>query len=161
MATFKTAGPVPVAKRIGRFSHAIRNIVSHARAVEALGMRVRYLNIGDPVAFGYAPPPHLVEATARAMRDGHSGYLPSAGILEARQAAAGDHQARDVPVTPDRVLITSGTGEGIDVALTSLVDEGDEVLVQTPTYPLYPALLATLSARPVYYRTEDCLARVG
>jgi aspartate aminotransferase len=66
-----------------------------------------------------------------------------------------------VPVTPDRVLITSGTGEGIDVALTSLVDEGDEVLVQTPTYPLYPALLATLSARPVYYRTEDCLARVG
>jgi len=95
-------------KRVGQFSYAIRHIVSHARAVEARGVRVRYLNIGDPVAFGYAPPPPMVEAATRAMRDGHNGYLPSAGILEARQAVAGDSQARGVPVTPDRVLITTG-----------------------------------------------------
>jgi alanine-synthesizing transaminase len=154
MPTSKLAGPIPVAKRVGRFSYAIRNIVSEARAVEAVGMRVRYLNIGDPVAFGYQPPPHLVEAAARAMRDGHNGYLPSAGILEARQAVADDYVARGVPVTPDRVIITTGTGEGIDLALNSLVDEGDEVLVPTPTYPLYTALLATINAQPVYYRTD-------
>jgi len=154
MPTSKLVGPIPVAKRVGRFSYAIRNIVSEARAVEAVGMRVRYLNIGDPVAFGYQPPAHLVEAAARAMRDGHNGYLPSAGILEARQAVADDYVARGVPVTPDRVIITTGTGEGIDLALNSLVDEGDEVLVPTPTYPLYTALLATINAQPVYYRTD-------
>jgi len=154
MPTSKLAGPIRVAKRVGRFSYAIRNIVSEARAVEAVGMRVRYLNIGDPVAFGYQPPAHLVEAAARAMRDGHNGYLPSAGILEARQAVADDYVARGVPVTPDRVIITTGTGEGIDLALNSLVDEGDEVLVPTPTYPLYTALLATINAQPVYYRTD-------
>ena len=82
------ARPIPVAARVDRFSYAIRNIVAEARAVEARGLRVRYLNIGDPVAFGYQPPPHLIEAAERAMRDGHNGYLPSAGILEARQAVA-------------------------------------------------------------------------
>ena len=147
-------GPIPVAKRVGRFSYAIRNIVSEARAVEALGKRVRYLNIGDPVAFGYQPPPHLIEAAERAMHDGYNGYLPSAGILEARQAVAEEYQGRGVAVSPDRVLITTGTGEGIELAINALVDEGDEVLVPTPTYPLYTAILAKLNARPVYYRTD-------
>lgn len=154
MPTSKVLGPIPVAKRIGRFSYAIRNIVSEARAVEALGTRVRYLNIGDPVAFGYQPPPHLIEATERAMHDGHNGYLPSEGILEAREAVAGDYRAHGVAVSADRVLITTGTGEGIELALNSLVDEGDEVLVPTPTYPLYTAILAKINARPVYYRTD-------
>lgn len=154
MPTSKMAGPIPVAQRVGRFSYAIRNIVSEARAVEALGTRVRYLNIGDPVAFGFQPPVHLIEATERAMRDGHNGYLPSAGILEAREAVADEYEARGVTISPERVIITTGTGEGIDLALNSLVDEGDEVLVPTPTYPLYTALLATINARPVYYRTD-------
>jgi alanine-synthesizing transaminase len=154
MPISKMLGPIPVARRVGRFSYAIRNIVSEARAVEALGRRVRYLNIGDPVAFGYQPPPHLVEAAERAMRDGHNGYLPSAGIPEARQAVAAEYDSRGVTISPDRVLITTGTGEGIELAINALVDEGDEVLVPTPTYPLYTAILAKLNARPVYYRTD-------
>jgi alanine-synthesizing transaminase len=154
MPISKMLGPIPVAKRVGRFSYAIRNIVSEARAVEALGTPVRYLNIGDPVAFGYQPPPHLIDASERAMRDGHNGYLPSAGILEARQAVAAEYEARGVATSPDRVLITTGTGEGIELALNALVDEGDEVLVPTPTYPLYTAILAKLNARPAYYRTD-------
>ena len=154
MPISKMLGPIPVARRVGRFSYAIRNIVSEARAVEALGRRVRYLNIGDPVAFGYQPPPHLLEAAERAMRDGHNGYLPSAGIPEARQAVAADYESRGVTISPDRVLITTGTGEGIELAINALVDEGDEVLVPTPTYPLYTAILAKLNARPVYYRTD-------
>ena len=71
---------VPVAGRVNRFSYAIRNIVAEAKAVEAQGRRVRYLNIGDPVAFGFRTPPHLIEAATRAMRDGQNGYVPSAGI---------------------------------------------------------------------------------
>ena len=154
MPCSKMARPIPVAARVDRFSYAIRNIVSEARAVEARGLRVRYLNIGDPVAFGFQTPPHMVEAAQRAMRDGHNGYLPSSGISEACEAVAADYTTRGTSVSADRVLITTGTSEAIDIALNALVDEGDDVLVPTPTYPLYTAVLATINARPRYYRTD-------
>ena len=54
------------------------------------------------------------------MRDGHNGYLPSPGIPEARQAVADDYSARGIPISPDRVLITTGTSEAIDLALSAL-----------------------------------------
>jgi aspartate/methionine/tyrosine aminotransferase len=145
---------VPVAARVNRFSYAIRNIVAEAKVVEARGLAVRYLNIGDPVAFGFSTPAHLVEVVARAMRDGHNGYLPSAGIPDAREAVADEYVARGYDVSPDRVVITAGTSEGIELALSALVNEGDEVLVPSPTYPLYTAVLTKIGAVPRYYRTD-------
>jgi len=150
----KSSRSVPVASRVNRFSYAIRNIVAEAKAVEARGKAVRYLNIGDPVAAGFSTPAHLVEAASRAMREGHNGYLASAGILEAREAVAADYTAHGVPTSPDRVLITAGTSEGIELTLSALVDPGDEVLVPSPTYPLYTAVLAKIGATPRYYRTD-------
>jgi alanine-synthesizing transaminase len=150
----KSSRPVPVASRVNRFSYAIRNIVAEAKAVEASGKHVRYLNIGDPVAFGFQTPPHVIEAATRAMRDGQNGYLPSVGIPEARTAVADDYSSRGVDMSPDRVLITTGTSEGIDLALNALVDEGDDVLVPSPTYPLYTAILAKIGATPRFYRTD-------
>ena len=146
--------PIPVASRVNRFSYAIRNIVAEARAVEARGMRIRYMNIGDPVAAGFKTPPHLIETVTRAMRDGHNGYLASAGIPEAREAVAADYQNRGVHVSADRVLITTGSSEGIDIAINALVNEGDEVLVPLPTYPLYTAALAKIAGEARYYRTD-------
>lgn len=146
--------PIRTAKRVDRFTYAIRNIVAEAKKVEATGKRVRYLNIGDPNQFGFVTPPHLIAAVEKAMRDGCNGYTPSPGILEAREAAAADFAARGVAVSPDRVLLTSGTSEGIELALTALVDEGEEVLVPSPTYPLYTAVLAKIGALPTYYRTD-------
>src|SRR5688572_32132881 len=99
-----TASPIRTAKRVDRFTYAIRNIVAEAKKVEATGRRVRYLNIGDPNQFGFLTPPHLIEAVARAMREGHNGYTASPGILAAREAVAADFAARDVPTSPDRVL---------------------------------------------------------
>ncbi len=142
------------AQRVSRFSYAIRQVVVEAKKVEATGRSVRYLNIGDPNAFGFLTPPHLIEATAKAMRDGHNGYTASVGIVSAREAAAADFARRGVAVSPERVLITSGTSEGIDLALTAIVDEGEDVLVPSPTYPLYTAVLAKIGANPVYYRTD-------
>jgi aspartate/methionine/tyrosine aminotransferase len=146
--------PIPIAARVDRFSYAIRNIVTEAKAVEARGITVRYLNIGDPVAFGFKTPAHLVAAVQKAVADGYNGYLPSAGIPEAREAVAADYTRRGMPASADRVLLTTGSSEAIDLALNALVDEGDEVLVPMPTYPLYSAVLATINARPRYYRTD-------
>jgi alanine-synthesizing transaminase len=149
--TRASSTPVPVAGRIHRFSYAIRNIVAEARRVEAQGTRVRYLNIGDPVAFGFHTPPHLVAAVERAMRDGHNGYGPSAGIAPAREAVAEEFTSRGFPVAADRVFITAGTSEAIDIVLAAIVDDSGDVLVPMPTYPLYTAVLAKLGARARFY----------
>jgi alanine-synthesizing transaminase len=153
MAARTTPG-IPVAGRIAGFVYAIRNIVTEARKVEAAGRTVRYLNIGDPITFGFRTPPHLIQAVERAMREGHNGYAPSVGILPARESVAAECLRRGMPVSPDRVVITSGTSEGIELTLTALAQAGDEVLVPVPTYPLYTAVLAKIAARAVFYRTD-------
>ena len=150
----RSTAPIPVAHRVHGFTYAIRNIVAEAKKVEAAGRKVRYLNIGDPVPFGFHTPAHLVEAVEKAMRDGQNGYGPSAGIVSAREAVADDFTARGVPMDIDRVVLTSGTSEGIEIALNALVDPGDEVLVPMPTYPLYTAVTAKIAAKTVYYRTD-------
>jgi alanine-synthesizing transaminase len=146
--------PIPVAQRVDRFTYAIRNIVAEAQRVEATGKRVRYLNIGDPVAFGFHTPVHLVETVERAMRDGHNGYGPSAGLAPAREAVASEYTTRGFPVSADRVFLTAGTSEGIELALTAMVDADGDVLVPMPTYPLYTAVLAKIGARARFYRTD-------
>ena len=108
MSSSKLATAIPVARRVNAFSYAIRNIVAEAQRVEAGGMRVRYLNVGDPNAFGFKTPPHLVAAVERAMRDGHNGYGPSAGIPAAREAVAAELTARGFPIPADRTLIQPG-----------------------------------------------------
>ena len=149
---------IRVSARVSGFSYAIRNIVAEARKVEAAGRRVRYLNIGDPIPFGFRTPAHMIDAVERALRDGRNGYVPSVGIEPARRAIADEYTARGVATSPDRVVVTSGTSEGIELALSAMVDAGDEVLVPTPTYPLYTAVLAKLGARPTYYRTDPAHA---
>src|SRR5215467_9153146 len=133
MTIARSVAPIPVASRISRFSYAIRNIVAEAQRVEAAGKQVRYLNIGDPVAFGFKTPAHLIEAVARALRDGHNGYGPSAGILEAREAVADENTAKGWPIQADRVFITAGTSEAIELTLTALLERDGEVLVPMPT----------------------------
>jgi len=150
----RTASAIPVAARVGGFVYAIRNIVAEARKVEASGRRVRYLNIGDPITFGFKTPPHMIEAVERAMRAGENGYAPSVGIAAAREAVAAESAGRGMPVSPDRVVITSGTSEGIELALTAVAGPGDDVLIPVPTYPLYTAVLAKIGARAVFYRTD-------
>jgi alanine-synthesizing transaminase len=149
-----THASIPASPWIKRFSYAIRNIVVEAERVEAAGTKVRYLNIGDPVAFGFKTPAHLVEAVVRALRDGHNGYGPSAGIREAREAVAAENTAKGWPIQSDRVFITAGTSEAIDLTLTALLDRDGEVLVPMPTYPMYTAVIARIGARAMYYRTD-------
>src|SRR5262249_27782020 len=112
------------------------------------------LNIGDPVQFGFQPPAHLVDAVARAMRDGHNGYVPSAGIEPARAAVAAEYTPPGVPGGADPVGLPSGPAGGYELVLSAIADAGEEVLVPTPTYPLYTAVLSKIGARAVYYPTD-------
>jgi alanine-synthesizing transaminase len=150
----KAHAAIPTAARVHRFTYAIRNIVAEAQKVEAAGTRVRYLNIGDPIAFGFKTPMHLIDAVDRAMRDGHNNYGPSPGIAPAREAVAAEYTRNGFPISPDRVFITAGTSEGIELTLGAVIETGGEVLVPMPTYPLYTAVLAKLDAHAKYYRLD-------
>src|SRR6266545_8224715 len=94
--------------RTANFHYAIRNLVSAAEAQERAGRSVVYLNIGDPQAYGFRPPAHIVEAVARALRDNFTGYAPSAGLQDARCAVAQYATALGSPTGPEQVLMSSG-----------------------------------------------------
>jgi alanine-synthesizing transaminase len=139
------------ATRTQNYKYAIRNIVIEAKKIEAEGKKVTYLNIGDPSLYGFQPPPELVEANIKAMRDGYSGYSPSAGITAAREAIARDAQTRGVQTSPDDVLFTYGASEAADLVFTALLEPGDEALVPAPGYPLYTAIATKIGAVEVKY----------
>jgi aspartate/methionine/tyrosine aminotransferase len=142
------------ASRTANFHYAIRNIVSAAEARERAGRSVIYLNIGDPQAYGFRPPAHVVETVARALRDSFTGYAHSAGLPEARAAVAAYATALGAPTTPGDVLMTAGASEAADLIFTAMLEEGDEVLLPAPGYPLYPAILNKLGGVARYYRLD-------
>jgi alanine-synthesizing transaminase len=137
--------------RTANFHYAIRTLVSAAEAQERAGRSIIYLNIGDPQAYGFRPPAHIVEAVARALKDSFTGYANSAGLRAARNAVAAYATSLGTPTTPEQVLMTSGASEAADLVLTALVNDGDEVLLPAPGYPIYPAILNKLGAIARYY----------
>lgn len=143
-------------RRIANVKYAIRNIAAEATRLEAQGKRVLYCNVGDPLKFDFATPPHLVEVVIKALRDGQNGYAPSAGLKAAREAVASDANRRGLSrIRPEDVFITSGVSEAIDLALTALLEPGDEVLLPSPGYPLYNAIAARLDAKAVPYQLDE------
>ena len=156
-----TASAIRTAQRVDRFTYAIRNIVAEAKKVEAAGKKVRYLNIGDPNQFGFLTPPHLIEAVDQGDARRPQRLRRRRRALPRRAKPPPRISSRAASTSSaDRVLITSGTSEGIELALTGIVDEGEEVLVPSPTYPLYTAVLAKIGAQPAYlsHRSHQQLA---
>jgi alanine-synthesizing transaminase len=141
--------------RTENFTYAIRNIVQAAEARERSGRKVTYLNIGDPQAFGFRPPAHVIKAVERALTDSFTGYSHSAGLLEAREAIANYASALGAPTTSQDVIITSGASEAADLVLSALVNPGDEVLLPAPGYPIYEAILNKLGWNARYYRLSE------
>lgn len=142
-------------KRTADFRYAIRNVARAAVELERAGREVVYLNIGDPQAFGFRPPESVVEPVRQMLGGGFTGYASSAGLLEAREAVAAYASALGAPTEAQDVLMTAGASEAADLALTALVDEGDEVLLPAPGYPIYEAILNKLGAVPKFYKLDE------
>src|SRR3954467_1879606 len=109
---------IGASRRTANFTYAIRQIVRAAEERERRGKPVVYLNIGDPQAFGFLPPNHIVEAVESEMRDGFTGYAPSEGLREARESVAGYATKLGAPTAPSDVIITAGASEGADLIFT-------------------------------------------
>jgi alanine-synthesizing transaminase len=143
------------AKRTKNITYAVRDIVVLANEVAKSGKEMLYLNIGDPNIYDFEPPKHLVDATYKAMLENKNGYAPSSGIKEAVDAIEGEAARKGITNIHD-IFVTTGASEAIDICLTALVNEGENVLTPTPGYPLYTAIESKLEmiTNP-YYLNED------
>jgi len=137
------------AKRTENITYAVRDIVVLANEVAKTGKEMLYLNIGDPNLFDFEPPKHLVEATYQAMLKNKNGYSPSSGIKEAVEAIRKEGSRKGIENILD-IFVTTGASEAIDICLTALVNEGENVLTPTPGYPLYTAIQSKLQAYKIH-----------
>lgn len=147
--------PIRTARRLDDVTYAVRDVVSVARQAEAAGKKILNLNIGDPCQFDFRTPEVVVEAIVKAVRDNKTSYTASEGIPEAREAIRRDAEERKGIRGVRDVLIGHGASEPIEILLTALLEPGEAVLLPSPGYPLYSALLAKLGARALYYNLDE------
>jgi aspartate/methionine/tyrosine aminotransferase len=121
--------------------------LARARALEAQGRRIIHLEIGEP---DFPTAPHIVEAAAKALRDGHTHYCPAPGLPELREACA-DHLSRHrgLPIEPGRVLVAPGAKPFLFFGVLATCDPGDEVIYPNPGFPIYESVIRWAGATPV------------
>jgi alanine-synthesizing transaminase len=155
IATSTAFPPIRTARRIDDVTYAVRDVVALARQAEAAGRKIISLNIGDPCQFDFRTPEVVVEAIIKALRDNKTSYSASEGIPEAREAIRRDAEERKGIRGVRDVLIGHGASEPIELMLNALLEVGEGVLVPSPGYPLYSAVLAKIGGRPIPYQLDE------
>ena len=143
-----------VTKKVAGVEYAIRDIVVVAKKLEQKGKKIEYLNIGDPVKYGFQPPDNVKEALINAVRNGENYYSESEGLPELRTAIAEKEHAKGLSVSGDDILVTNGVSEGLDMVISSIVEEGDEVLLPGPYYPPYASYVRLRGGIPVEFTVD-------
>ena len=122
-------------------------VLARAKALEATGKRVIHLEIGEP---DFDTPPHIVEAAAKALRDGHHGYTAANGIVPLREAVAADlHKRFGVDVSPDSVMIMPGGKPTMFMSILMFGEPGVDILYPDPGFPIYRSMIEYTGARPI------------
>ena len=111
-----------VSKKVSGVEYAIRDIVSSAKYLENQGRTINYLNIGDPVQYGFQPPENVKQALIDAIKKGSNFYSASEGIQELREAIAQKENSKGLSIGADDVLVTNGVSEGLDMVISSVVE---------------------------------------
>jgi aspartate aminotransferase len=120
---------------------------ARARALEATGVDVIHLEIGEP---DFDTPANIREAAKRALDDGWTHYGPALGLPQLREAIAADMAARrGIPVDPANVVVTPGAKPIMYYAIMALAGPGDEVIYPDPGFPIYESMASFVGARPV------------
>jgi len=143
-----------VTKKVTGVEYAIRDIVVAAKKLEQKGKKIEYLNIGDPARYGFQPPDNVKEALINAVRNGENYYSESEGLPELRTAIAEKEHAKGLSVSGDDILVTNGVSEGLDMVISSIVEEGDEVLLPGPYYPPYASYVRLRGGIPVEFTVD-------
>jgi aspartate/methionine/tyrosine aminotransferase len=127
-------------------SFIVMDILEEALSLEARGIDVVHLEIGEP---DFSPPPPVAEAMARALADGHTHYTHSLGIWPLREAISRYYQRQyGVAVSPERVCVTSGTSAAFLMLFGALLNPGDGVGMSDPGYACYPNFVRFVGGHP-------------
>ena len=132
------------------------NALVEAARLEAAGHSVLKLNTGNPAVFGFEAPQQIVRDMLATLPTAH-GYSDSKGIISARRAVVSRYEQVDgFPlVDPEDVYLGNGVSELITMTMQALLDEGDEVLIPAPDYPLWTAMTSLAGGTPVHYLCDE------
>ena len=130
-------------------------IVDAARQMEDEGQKIIKLNIGNMAPFGFDPPEEVVQDMARNLPES-AGYSDSKGIFAARKAVMHYTQQQGIAgVTLDDIYLGNGASELIVMATQALLNDGDELLLPAPDYPLWTAATSLAGGVPVHYVCDE------
>jgi alanine-synthesizing transaminase len=130
-------------------------VLRQAKQMEAEGQRILKLNIGNPAPFGFEAPEEVLQDVILNLPNAH-GYGDSKGLLSARRAVVQYYQQKGVGgVDIEDVYLGNGVSELIVMAMQGLLDNGDEVLIPAPDYPLWTAAVSLSGGRPVHYVCDE------
>ena len=143
-----------VSKKVSGVEYAIRDVISAAKDLEKQGKIINYLNIGDPAQYGFQPPENVKQALIDAVKNGKNFYSVSEGIPELREAIAKKENSKGLSISKEDILVTNGVSEGLDMVISSIVEEGDEVLLPGPYYPPYASYVRLHGGIPVEFAVD-------
>ena len=125
----------------------VMDVLEKAQALEREGRRIIHLEVGEP---DFPTPQCICEAAEKAIRDGHTHYTHSLGLIELREGICQHYSEKyGVKLSPDRILITTGTSPALFMIFAALLDTNDEIVLSDPHYPCYPNFVHFLKAKPV------------
>ena len=148
--------PIVKSTKLANVAYDIRGpVLDKAREMEEEGQRIIKLNIGNVAAFGLEPPDEIVQDMIRNLPHA-AGYTDSKGLFAPRKAVMHYTQEKRIAgVAVDDVYLGNGASELIALSMNALLDNGDEVLIPAPDYPLWTAVVGLSGGRPVHYRCSE------
>ena len=148
--------PIVKSSKLANVCYDIRGpVLAAAKKMEEEGHRVIKLNIGNPLPFGFEAPEEIVVDVIRNMRDA-SGYTDSLGLFAPRKAIMHYCQEKGIKgVTVEDIYLGNGVSELIVMAMQGLLNNGDEVLIPMPDYPLWTAAVSLSGGNPVHYLCDE------
>jgi alanine-synthesizing transaminase len=130
-------------------------VLEEAKRLEDEGRRIIKLNIGNPAAFGFEASEEILLDVIRHLPNAQ-GYSDSQGLMSARTAVVQHYQSQGIDITDvDDIWLGNGVSELISMALQAMLDNGDEVLVPAPDYPLWTASTSLAGGRPIHYLCDE------
>ena len=148
--------PIVQSRKLHKVRYDVRGpILVEAQRLEAEGHKILKLNIGNPAPFGFEAPEAIVADMVHNLPDAQ-GYSDSRGIYSARTAVAQYYQSHGLIHTEvDDVFIGNGVSELISMVLTAFLDDGNEILIPAPDYPLWTGAVTLSGGTPVHYRCDE------
>ncbi|AQZ95342.1 pyridoxal phosphate-dependent aminotransferase [Halopseudomonas phragmitis] len=130
-------------------------VLRHAKRLEEEGHRILKLNIGNPAPFGFEAPEEILQDVILNLPTAQ-GYSDSKGLFSARKAVMHYTQTKGIPgVTIEDIYLGNGVSELIVMAMQGLLNNGDEVLIPAPDYPLWTAAVSLSGGKPVHYLCDE------